>query len=109
MHGAEAEEGAQFLEEAQRCAFLLARQRRWKVDGRRGARRAAEEARQGLGVVAGLYAPDIVDVAGVEELRAEEDQAELGLAVNDAVDAGWRRAAPVRAGEQQPAAGIAGR
>ena len=106
---AELQDEIQDAEEIERGAFRIRRQRLWEIDGRRWRRRRpAEELRQGLDFVARLNLLHVVDVAGIEELRADEEKRELGLGADHRFYVRGLRAGPVRPGEQEAAGAVAG-
>ena len=107
---AELQHEIQDAEEIERGAFRIRRQRFWEIDGgRRRRRRPAEELRQGLDPVARLDLLHVVDVAGIEELRADEQESELSLGADHRLYVRRLRAVPVRPGEQEAAGAVAGR
>ena len=106
---AELQDEIQEAEKIERGAFRIRRQRLWEIDGGRGRRRRpAEKLRQGLDFVARLNPLHVVDVAGIEELRADEQERELGLRVDHRLYVRRLGAVPIRPGEQEAAGAIAG-
>src|SRR6202035_1398418 len=94
----------QHAEEIERSALRVCRQRLWEIDGGRGhRRRPAEKLRQGLDPVARLDLLHVVDVAGIEELSADEQERDLRLRAYHRLYVRRLGAVPIRPGEQETA------
>ena len=106
---AELQHEIQDAEKIERGALRIRRQRLWEIDGRRRRRRRpAEELRQGLDFVARLDFLHVIDVAGIEELGADEQERKLGLGADHRFYVGRLRPVPIRPGEEEAAGAIAG-
>src|SRR3954447_24276454 len=104
----ELQQKGELIENLQRRALLCRRDRWDPVDRRWSDRLGANVGRQRLYLVSGYDLLDVVEVAGIEKLRAAYDLHDLGLRSNHFLDSIWRIALPSRASNQIVSAAVSG-
>jgi hypothetical protein len=109
MSRAELKDEVEDIVELERSFLLGGRQRLDEGDRRGcGAGRLSEERRKRLGLVTGLHLLDVLEVAGVQQLRAIGGECQLGFRSDNLLDALGCLALPFGSGDEETSAVVAG-